>query len=208
MTSEAFRRASAVAAAGLLLWCGGAGAADDESAVLEEYRRANVLSAEEVGPVSAEVREAHLAALAVYDEAVASKDPKHPGFKRAREAWEPLAAGGDAASIYHLGMLHLFGLGEAVFDQLDAVRMIETAAAHRYPPAQTFMGLLAERGNGIIVPADENVALEWYTHGAHGGHCASVRRMVRAFEQAELGVTADAGKADEWRARLDGCRKR
>lgn len=193
---------------GLLLWCGGAVAGDDEPTVLEEYRRAHVLPEAELAPVAPEVREAHLAALAVYDEAVASEDPKHPGYKRAREAWEPLAAAGDPASIYHLGMLRLFGLGGASFDQLEAVLMIERAAEHRYPPAQTFMGLLAERGDGSIVAADGKLALEWYTHGALGGHCAAVRRLVQAYEQAELGVVADAGKADEWRARLDGCRRR
>ena len=196
------------AVAGLLLWCGGAGAADDDSTVLEEYRRANVLPAEEVAPVAAEVREAHLAALAVYDVAVASKDPKHAGFKQAREAWEPLATRGDPAATYHLGMLRLFGLGEASFDQVEAVLMIQKAAEHRYPAAQTFMGLLAEQGDGSMVAADEKLARDWYTHGALGGHCAAIRRLVRAFEQAELGVAADAGKADEWRARLDGCRKR
>lgn len=193
---------------GLLLWWGVAGAGDDESTVLQEYRRATVLPAEEIAPVASEVREAHLATLAVFNEAVASKDPKHPGYKKARETWEPLAAAGDPASTYHLGMLHLFGLGGASFDQLQAVLMIRKAAEHRYPAAQTFMGLLAERGDGLIVVANEELALEWYTHGALGGHCAAVRRLVQAYEQAELGVVADAGKADEWRVRLDGCRKR
>ena len=193
---------------GFLLSCAGAGPGDDDAAGLDEYRRANVLSEEEVAPASAEVREAHRVALAAYDEAVASQDPKHPGYERAREAWEPLAAGGDPASIYHLGMLHMFGLGGANFDQLVAVRMIETAAENRFPQAQTFMGLLAERGEGMMVAADEQLALEWYTHGARGGHCAAVRRVVRAFEAGELGVAVDAGEADEWRSRLDGCRKR
>ena len=200
---------TSAAAFGLLLWSTAVQAADDSSAgPLEEYRRANVLPAEEIAPVAPDVREAHLAALAVYDEAVASKDPKHPGFKRAREAWEPLAAGGDPAATYHLGMLHLFGLGGASFDQLEAVLMIERAAEHRHPAAQTFMGLLAEQGDGLVVAAGQELAIEWYTHGALGGHCAAVRRLVRAYEQAELGVAADAGKADEWRAQLDGCRKR
>ena len=191
-----------------VLWCGPVGAGGDDPAGLEQYRRANVLPAEEIAPVAPEVREAHLAALAVFDEAVASKDPKHPGYKKAREGWEPLAAAGDPASTYHFGMLHLFGLGGASFDQLEAVLMIGKAAEHRYPAAQTFMGLLAERGDGLMVAVDQELALEWYTYGALGGHCAAVRRLVRAYEQAELGVVADAGKADEWRARLDGCRKR
>ena len=194
--------------AGLLLICGLAVAADDETTVLEEYRRASVLSEEEAGPVTEEVRQAHLAALAAYDEAVASRDPEHPGYAAAREAWAPLAAGGDPASTYHLGLLHMFGLGGASFDQLKAVRLIEAAAERRYPPAQTFMGLLAERGEGMMVAADESLALAWYTHGAQGGHCAAVRRLVRAYQEGELGVAPDAGAADDWRARLDGCRKR
>ena len=193
---------------GSVLWCGAVVAGDDDPTGLEEYRRAHVLPEAEIAAVSAEVREAYLAALAVYDEAVVSKDPKHSGYEKARKAWEPLAAGGDPASTYHLGILRLFGLGGAPFDQREAVLMIEKAAEHRYPAAQTFMGLLAERGDGSMVTVDEALALQWYTHGALGGHCAAVRRLVRAYEQAELGVAADAGKADEWRARLDGCRKR
>ena len=105
-------------------------------------------------------------------------------------------------------MLHMFGLGGADFDQVAGLQLIETAAEHRYAPAQTFMGLLAERGDGTMVTVDEGLAFEWYTHGARGGHCAAVRRLVRAFEEGELGVAPDAGKADEWRSRLDGCRKR
>ena len=193
---------------GLLPGWGMPGAAGDDAVDLEKYRRANVLSEEEIAAVAPEVRQAHVAALADYDEAVASGDPKHPGYARARKAWEPLAAAGDPASSYHLAMLHLFGLGGAAFDQLAAVRLIEGAAEHRYPPAQTFMGLLAERGDGTMVAADEGLALEWYTHGAQGGHCAAVRRVVRAWREGELGVTPDAGKAREWSVRLDGCRKR
>ena len=194
--------------AGFVLSFGLAGAAGGDAAVLEEYRRANVLAEEEVGPVAPEVRQAHLAALAAYDEAVASRDPKHPGFAAAREAWEPLAAGGDPASTYHLGMLHMFGLGGASFDQLEAVRLIEAAAERRHPPAQSFMGLLAERGQGMMVATDEELALAWYTHGARGGHCAAVRRLVRVYREGELGAAPDAEAADGWRARLDGCRKR
>ena len=193
---------------GFLLWSGAAVASGGESTVLEQYRRAKVLPEEQIAPVAPEVREAHLAALAVYDEAVASKDPKHPGFRQARERWEPLAAGGDPASTYHLGMLRLFGLGGAGFDQLQAFLMIRRAAQNRYAPAQTFLGLLAERGDGTMVAADDGLALDWYTHGARGGHCAAVRRLVAAFEAGELGLAADDGKADEWRARLDGCRMR
>ena len=207
MTYGAARWASVVMV-GSVLWCGVAGAGDEGTTGLEKYRRANVLPETEIAPVAPEVREAHLAALAVYDEAVASRDPKHPGFAAARKAWEPLAARGDPASVYHLGMLHMFGLGGATFDQLQAVRFVEAAAENRYPPAQTFMGLLAEQGQGTMVASDEGLALAWYTHGAQGGHCAAVRRLVRAFRDGELGLAPDSGKADEWQARLDGCRKR
>ena len=208
MTSGRARHSSAVVLAGIFLWYGTAGAADDDAADLERYRQANVLSEDAVSPVAPEVRQAHVAALVVYDEAVASKDPKHPGFGLAREAWEPLVDRGDPASSFHLAMLHMFGLGGADFDQMKALRLIETAAEHRYAPAQTFMGLLAEQGNGTIVAADEGLALQWYAHGARGGHCAAVRRLVRVFEEGELGAAADPAKAGEWRARLDGCRKR
>ena len=202
-------RWTSAAALGFLLWSGAAGAADDDATGLEQYRRANVLPAEEIAPVAPEVRAAHLAALAVFDEAVASKDPKHPGYKKAREVWEPLAAAGDPRfdlSLRHAPLLRA---------RRSLVRPVGSGPDDREGGGAPLPGgprpswaLLAEQGDGLVVAAGQELALEWYTHGALGGHCAAVRRLVRAYEQAELGVAADAGKADEWRARLDGCRKR
>ena len=199
---------AAGAAAGLV-WSGGAAAdgakADDG---LEEYRRAEVVSEARWPADDPATGAEYRSALAAFDEAVASSDPDHPGYGRAREAWERLAAAGSAGAVYHVGILHLYGAGGAAFDQVRALRLIQDAARNGFPPAQTYLGLLAERGDGSMVLADERLALDWYTHGARGGHCAAVRRVVRAHEHGELGAAADASKAAGWRARLKGCRKR
>lgn len=199
--------AAAGTAAGLV-WSGGAAAQAGGADDLERYRRAEVAAEARWPADDPDTGAEYRSALAAFDEATASGDPDHPGFGRAREAWTRLAAGGSAGAAYHLGVLHLYGMGGAAFDQVRAVRLIQEAARNGFPPAQTFLGLLAERGDGTMVLADERLALDWYTHGARGGHCAAVRRLVDAYERGELGAAAAASEAAGWRARLDGCRRR
>ena len=174
----------------------------------EEYRRAEVVSEARWPADDPATGAEYRSVLARYDEAVAAGDASHPGFGEAREAWERLAEAGSPGAVYHLGILHLYGIGGAAFDQVRAVKLIQDAARNGFPPAQTFMGLLAEDGDGTMVLVDDRLALDWYTHGARGGHCAAVRRVVRAYEKGELGVAADASEAAGWRTRLDGCRRR
>ena len=208
-------RLAAGAAAVVVGWGGAlaAGAVDTASpagaaAGLEEYRRAEVV-AEARWPADDPATGAqYRSALALFDEAVASKDADHPGFGRARELWQRLAEAGSPGARYHLGMLHLYGVGGAAFDQVRAVVLIGDSARNGFPPAQTFMGLLAEDGDGTMVLVDPGLALDWYVHGARGGHCAAVRRVARAYAEGGLGLAADPAQAAGWRARLDGCRKR
>lgn len=206
--AAAVTAAAALAAAAGLAGCERGAGPEGSAGALEEYRRAAVVSEPRWNPADPRRREEHEAALARYREAVAARAEAHPGYADAFRTWQALEAGGETLAGYHLGILHLYGLGGAAFDQVRALALIRRAAEHGYPPAQTFMGLLAETGDGTMVLADERLALEWYTHGAGGGHCAGVRRLVRVYEEGGLGAAADAAEAARWRARLGECRKR
>lgn len=146
-------------------------------------------------------------AKAAYDEAAASQDGKHEGYSRARVIWQELAAEGDARARYHIGILHLFGLGDAEFDQQKGMQNVSAAAQDGYPVAQSLMGLLTERGDGTMARTGDDVALAWWRKGAEGNHCAAIRRLSRAYERGELGLAADAGEAARWSAREPGCVK-
>ena len=204
------RRALSLSAVGALL----AGciatevAVDDAASKVEEYRHAGTVAETRWTAVDEEPRQALEEALADFDRAVASENAEHPAYARARATWEKLADQEEPAAIYHLGILHLFGLGGAGFDQIVAMSLIRDAARKGYPPAQSYMGLLAEKGDGTAVLVDDGLALEWYTHGARGGHCAAVRRLVKVYSEGGLGVRADEAAASAWRAKLDECRKR
>ena len=202
------RRVAGAGALTSILGWGGTAANADEAAGPDEYRRAEVVSDARWPADDPATGAEYRSALALYDEAVAADDAKHPGYGRARAAWKRLAAADSPGAVYHLGILHLYGLGGATFDQVRALGLIQDAARNGFPPAQTFMGLLAEDGDGSMVLADDGLALDWYLHGARGGHCAAVRRIVRAYERGELGVAPDTSEAATWRTRLDGCRKR
>lgn len=146
--------------------------------------------------------------LAAYDAAVASKQEDHPGYAQAYEIWKPLAEAGHPGATYHIGMLHFFGLGGATFDQYQAFQLFTAAAENGYPPAQSFLGLMAERSDGTYIVLSDEVALKWYRKAAESGHCPSVRRLAAAYEKGELGLTADPEQAALWRSRIEGCKHR
>ncbi len=147
-------------------------------------------------------------ALAAYDEANASRDGEHPSYARAFAIWSELAEGGDAASRYHLGIMHMYGLGGALFDQAIAVRMIYDSATAGHYAAQSLMGVLSEKSDGTLLPRDRKDALKWYRKGAENGHCAAVRRMEKAYRNGGLGLAVDEQQAQAWHGRLSDCRKR
>ncbi|MCP5150330.1 MAG: sel1 repeat family protein [Ectothiorhodospiraceae bacterium] len=147
-------------------------------------------------------------ALAVFDEARQSGEQTHPGYAKALAAFQPLADGGDARAQYHVGVMHLYGLGGAEFDQWIGMQWIKRAAEGGYHTAQSFMGLMVEKGDGTMTLLGDDHALEWYRKGAEGGHCVAVRRLVRAYEQGELGLAKDPAQADTWRTRLESCSSR
>lgn len=146
-------------------------------------------------------------AKAAFAEASASGNGEHEAYDRAHALWRELAAEGDLRARYHIGILHMFGLGKAAFDQQLAIDHVRAAAQGGYAQAQSYMGLITENGDGTVARRGDALALEWWRKGAEGGHCAAVRRMARAYGNGELGLSVDRAKADEWAAREAGCSK-
>lgn len=146
-------------------------------------------------------------AQAAFAQGSASGNSEHEAYDRAHALWRALAEEGDVRARYHIGILHMFGLGKAQFDHRLAMENVRAAAHGGYPQAQSYMGLITENGDGSIARRGDDIALEWWRKGAEGGHCAAVRRMARAYGNGELGLSADAAKAEHWAAREAHCNK-
>jgi TPR repeat protein len=147
-------------------------------------------------------------ALAAFDEASESKNRTHEGFARAYAMWSELAQAGDTRANYHMGIMNMYGIGGAKFEQLLGIGNVRIAAENGYPIAQSLMGFLVERSDGTMVKTGDELALSWWQKGAEGNHCIAVRRLVSVYTNGELGVEADAKQAAEWEARQATCQKR
>lgn len=148
------------------------------------------------------------AGMQAYDEAVASKELFHPGYKQALAIWEPLSDSGHLGARYHVGILYYFGAGGVTIDQVKGFSLIRRAAEDGYPTAQAFLGLLSENGDGMFQKRGEDEALKWYSLAADAGQCAGLKRMAQAYQAGELGVAKDPAKASALQARLPGCQRR
>ena len=146
--------------------------------------------------------------MAAYDEAVASQEPFHPGFKQALAILEPLSEQGNLPARYHVGILYYLGAGGITIDQVQGITFIKEAADAGYPTAQAFMGLLAENGDGMFVRRGEPYALGWYLRAADGGQCAAMKRIIAAYEKGELGLSQNPEEAEPFRERLEDCTRR
>ena len=146
--------------------------------------------------------------LAAFEAANRAQDSKHEGYAKAYVLWKELAGQGDGPSQYHLGILHMYGLGGAVFDQLAGFKLINRSAEAGYRQAQSYMGVMFEKGDGVFTRHDVAAARSWYHKAAQAGHCYAIRRLQRAYEKGELGLAPDPAQAQEWRQRETDCDKR
>ena len=146
-------------------------------------------------------------ALAAFNDANASKGAENPGYAKAFGIWEKFADSGDPASTYHLGIMHLYGIGGAEFDQIRGFALIRAAAEAGYDKAQGYMGLTYEKGEGMFTLTNFEEALGWYEKAAKGGHCYSVRRLAHAHEKGGLGVAVNAYVGQSLRANQPRCFK-
>ncbi len=148
------------------------------------------------------------AGLEIYDAANAAGDPFHEGYKQALAIWEPLASAGHPGALYHVGLLYYLGPGRITVNQAKGHALIRKAANGGYGTAQGLLGFMSEKGDGLIQNRGPDIALRWYMLGAHHRHCASLRRIIKAYEIGDLGLKIDSVAAERWSQRLEGCTKR
>lgn len=118
-----------------------------------------------------------------------------------REICKRESRDGDPDATYQLA---LFSLGLAgVWQPAEAIPLIRTAAGQGVPEAQYWLAWQAESGPEL--PDDPEVALYWYEQAALGRHRLALERLAVAYEQGELGVTADTRKALALRAEIRRC---
>ncbi len=118
-----------------------------------------------------------------------------------RENCERESRDGDPDATYQLA---LFSLGLAgVWKPDEAIPLIRSAAAQGVSEAQYWLGWQAELG--LELPNDPEVARYWYEQAALGRHRLALERMAVAYEQGELGLTADARAALDLRAEIRRC---
>ena len=147
--------------------------------------------------------------LAAYDEGAASRMPDHPAYERAFSTWSAVPEEERSPALrYHLGMMYYFGIGGAPIDQRRALELIEGAAADGYALADAYIGLLHDKGDGMMVPHDAALAVERYERAAAGRNCAAIKRLAEAYELGDLGLPRDAERAAALKAQVPDCVRR
>ena len=111
------------------------------------------------------------------------------------------AEAGDADALYQSALLHL---GLLDWDADKAIPMIESAAHQGVPEAQYWMAWQYEEGP--LLPNDAQRALHWYELAGDSEHRLALGRLADAYENGELGLTANAIKAIGFRARVRQCK--
>ncbi len=143
-------------------------------------------------------------AITAYDQARESKIGEHPGYGFAGDIWQRLVEDDHPPSLYHLGLLHYFGNGREFNHNLTG-EYIRKSAAFGYPVAYAFMALQNEGGDGSLFLKSEDKALENWLEAAAGGHCGAIKRLVRAYSNAELGLSMDSAKVAELEQKIPDC---
>ncbi len=115
-------------------------------------------------------------------------------FKLAFRELEPLAAKGDAAAQYNLGLLYEFGQGVQV-NYLTAAMWYRKAAEQGFALAQISLGMMYEVGRGVQL--DETEAVEWYRKAAEQGNANAQYNLAVKYSQGR-GVAQDLKAGIEW----------
>jgi TPR repeat protein len=117
-----------------------------------------------------------------------------------------LAPAASAEGEYELG---LAAYDEAAASRMpDALRLIEGAAEDGYALADAFIGLLHDKGDGMMVPHDPALAVARYERAAEGNNCAALKRLAQAYGEGKLDVEPDADRAAAYAARVPECVRR
>jgi TPR repeat protein len=111
------------------------------------------------------------------------------------------ALSGDAEALYQLALTEL-GLGGR-WQPERALPRIREAAERGISEAQYWLAWQYEAGP--LLPDDAALALDWYRRAADGRHRLAVARLASAYENGELGLSADPAEALRYRALQSQC---
>ncbi|WDD95485.1 sel1 repeat family protein [Burkholderia sp. FERM BP-3421] len=109
-------------------------------------------------------------------------------YPRALALLRPVAAAGDPAAGYYLGLMYRSGYGTPA-DPAAAARWFEQAARQGIPAAQFMLANAYRDGSGV--PRDEARALELYRHAADHELPEAVQTLAMAYRNGELGLARD-----------------
>lgn len=149
-------------------------------------------------------------AMALGGSALASDNPQADAkaafesgdYAAAAKALEPMAAQGDAAAQYNLGLLYNTGRGVPK-DQAMAASLYEKAARQGKAPAQLAIGVMYRNGQGV--PADYPRAFMWLTMSEDGLTGTDNAQAARFRKELEKDMTPE--QMQEARDMVDNCRQ-
>jgi TPR repeat protein len=112
-------------------------------------------------------------------------------YGRARAAWDPLAAAGDARAQTGIGFMLYSGRGVAL-DRAQAAEFFERAAQQGEPTAQLFLALMYFKSDGL--PSNPPLALMWVELAIDGGQPGGF-----LWRDAILQSATEAERQEGWR---------
>lgn len=109
-----------------------------------------------------------------------------------------------AADLGHQRTLVVFGQrllngGITPRERMLGAEYLIRAAHQGNAEAQWQAGCIYEKGLAPFVASDPN-AVTWYARAGDQGHPLACQRLAKAYQQGELGLTANSKKAKEWDA--------
>ena len=116
-------------------------------------------------------------------------------YTKARDAWLPLAEGGDAVAQYSLGKLLEKGGGEIKRDYPLAADWYRKSAAQGIAAAQNNLGLMFAEGRGV--PLDTGRAAQLWLAAGHNDHPIAQYNLALAYFRGD-GVQKNKSKAELW----------
>jgi TPR repeat protein len=115
-------------------------------------------------------------------------------FATALREWTPLAAQGNAAAQFNLGVAHYVGLGVPQ-DFAEAEKWLRLAAEQGHADAQSYLGVMYYVGLGV--PQDTTEALIWYRLAAEQG-VADAQYFLGLMYKNDRGVPQNDITAYMW----------
>jgi len=99
-----------------------------------------------------------------------------------------------------LGQTRLAWILDGANDDERAVAMYRAAAEQGYAPGMHGLGEMYAKGEGVDKDVEQAVA--WFTRAADAGHDKSLRLLIGAYKDGDLGLSADPDKVLVYQERL------